>query len=230
MDHSFCPGARFLRQPKPEMFDCPVCGEEVEIWSDEIRGVCANCGRTLFREGNMSCLQWCKFARECVGDQLYDRYQKNRAGALRRRLLDALADDGAEGRQRSAVLEELLAWSERILCGERADWHIVIPAVILQNSLCARDSAQSKAVMDVLLRSGLLEQEIDSIRRIAARDPVENSREFDVVHDAAVLARGLAGAEGEEALRTETGKKLATASLVGAQVPAGKPLRENGGI
>ena len=39
------PGARFLRQPRPEMFECPDCGEEVEIWSDEIRGTCSACGK-----------------------------------------------------------------------------------------------------------------------------------------------------------------------------------------
>jgi len=212
VDHQFCPGAKLLRQPKPEMFDCPACGEEVEIWTDEIRGVCANCGHTVFREGSMSCLQWCKFARECVGDQAYNRYQKNRAGGLRRNLLAALVESGPAGRDRSAKAEELLAWCERILCGENADWHIVIPAAILQNSGYARDGKQAKALTAVLLRSGLLKEEIERIRRIVERDPTETSREFEVVHDAAVLARDPAGTTGGEVLRTETGKKLAAAN------------------
>ena len=47
MDHQFCPGAKFVRQPKPEFMECPGCHEEVEIWSDEIRAVCPKCGKSL---------------------------------------------------------------------------------------------------------------------------------------------------------------------------------------
>ena len=45
--HTVCPGAKMIRQPKPEMFDCPQCGSEVEIWTDELKGVCPQCKTTL---------------------------------------------------------------------------------------------------------------------------------------------------------------------------------------
>ena len=38
--HLVCPGARLIKQPKPEIFTFPSCGAEVEIWTDEIKAVC----------------------------------------------------------------------------------------------------------------------------------------------------------------------------------------------
>ena len=78
MDLNFCPGAKHVRQLKPEIFSCQNCGEEVEIWSDEIKGVCNNCQKTIFRDQKLSCLEWCKFAQECVGIEDYNKYFQNK--------------------------------------------------------------------------------------------------------------------------------------------------------
>jgi len=213
MDHQFCPGAKYLRQPKPELFDCPSCGEEVEIWSDEIRGVCSRCGRTVFREGTMSCLGWCKFAQECVGEATYKRYMENRAIGVRRRLLETMGRQWEQNTDRLHQAEAVLSWSEEILKEEKADWHIVIPASILQNVDGGTSSAAFKAAEEVLVRSGLVREDLERIRRIVEGRPSENCAEFDVVHDARLLARS--GKQGEEALRTGTAKKLAGARSAG---------------
>ncbi|MBI5141916.1 MAG: hypothetical protein HZA20_06960 [Nitrospirae bacterium] len=34
----------------PEMVECPVCGEKVEIWSDEEEATCPECGITVTRQ------------------------------------------------------------------------------------------------------------------------------------------------------------------------------------
>ena len=215
MDHQFCPGAKILRQPQPEMFDCPSCGEEVEIWTDEIRGVCSKCGQVVFREGTMSCLEWCKFAQDCVGEEAYDRYIKNRATGLRRRLLETLPKhrDGDADRLREA--EAVLSWSELILKEEKADWHIVIPASILQSVDGDADSGVFRAAREILLRSGLVREDIEKIFRIIERDPSESGAEFDVVHDARLLALPRAQRPAEDALRTGTAKRLAMAPSSG---------------
>jgi len=210
VDHQFCPGARFLRQPKPEIFECPSCGEEVEIWTDEIRGVCSNCGRTMFREGAMSCLEWCKFAQECVGEATYDRYMKNRAVGLRRRLLEAMHRQWEQDTDRLRQAKAVLSWSEQILKEEKADWHIVIPASILQNVDGGTSSAAFRAAEEALVRSGLMREDLERIRCIVEGNPSENCAEFNVVHDARLLARP--GKHGAEALRTGAAKKLAGAS------------------
>src|SRR4030066_152981 len=79
MDHSFCPGSKLLRQPAPELFPCPNCGTEVEIWTDELKGICPSCKKAVFRDGGMSCLDWCKYGKECVGDAAYKSYMRDKA-------------------------------------------------------------------------------------------------------------------------------------------------------
>ena len=39
-----CPGSLLFKDPRPDYVDCPNCGEEVEIWSDEPLARCLNCG------------------------------------------------------------------------------------------------------------------------------------------------------------------------------------------
>ena len=68
-----CPGARMIREPRPEYIDCPHCGQEVEIWSDELLARCPRCHRPVPRQRGASCLDWCAKARECVGEEAYRR-------------------------------------------------------------------------------------------------------------------------------------------------------------
>jgi hypothetical protein len=78
MDAKFCPGSRLLRQPHPEIFTCPGCGGEVEIWTDELKADCPVCKKTVFRDPKMNCLEWCKYGRECVGEEIYNRFMEDR--------------------------------------------------------------------------------------------------------------------------------------------------------
>ncbi len=190
------------------MFDCPTCGQEVEIWTDEIRGVCHNCGQTVFRDGYMSCLEWCKYGQDCVGEEAYDRYLKNRAVGLRRKLLEAIQEYWGEKALRIKFAEQVLVWSEEILKAEKADWHIVIPANILHNIGNEKESEGLETAKDILLRSGLMSEEIEKICQIIEPGPSENI-ESNVVHDALLLARLEAGEPVDGAFRTVTGKKLA---------------------
>jgi hypothetical protein len=59
-----CPGLEDLLRPKPEYIDCPRCGSEVEIWTDEKEAKCTNCGMVVARD-RASCLDWCKYAEKC---------------------------------------------------------------------------------------------------------------------------------------------------------------------
>lgn len=73
-----CPGSQKFKRPQPENIKCPFCGGEVEIWTDEFEAVCPGCKKTVSRGGEQSCLDWCKEARKCVGDEIYERYLKNK--------------------------------------------------------------------------------------------------------------------------------------------------------
>lgn len=74
-----CPGAKQFRRPEPEYINCFFCGEEVEIWTDEFQTKCPKCKKTVIRKQGQSCLDWCKAAKECVGDKIYDKYLKSKS-------------------------------------------------------------------------------------------------------------------------------------------------------
>jgi len=74
-----CPGSQKFSQPQPEFRSCPFCGEEVEIWTDEIKARCRKCKTAVFREQAQTCLDWCKYAKECVGEQVYNKYMQNKS-------------------------------------------------------------------------------------------------------------------------------------------------------
>jgi hypothetical protein len=63
-----CPGLRDLLQPKPAYINCHVCGAELEIWTDEDKTTCSQCGAEWKRPAsNAACLEYCQFADKCRG-------------------------------------------------------------------------------------------------------------------------------------------------------------------
>ncbi len=68
-----CPGSRTIREPIPEFIDCPDCGREVEIWTDELKATCSACGGKVLRAQQASCIDWCPHAKECVGPEVFER-------------------------------------------------------------------------------------------------------------------------------------------------------------
>ena len=65
---------------------CPRCGAEIEMFSIDTQMACENCGFVVYND-TLSCVQWCKYARKCVGDEMYEKMmeiaqrQKQRAAA-----------------------------------------------------------------------------------------------------------------------------------------------------
>lgn len=73
-----CPGSQKFKNPQPENIKCPCCGSQVEIWTDEVSAICASCGKKVARGEDQSCLDWCRYAKDCVGQEIYNRYMKNK--------------------------------------------------------------------------------------------------------------------------------------------------------
>ncbi len=67
-----CPGASNIRVPRIEMKACPRCGEEIETFSNEASARCMKCGFVVYND-LLSCVEWCEYARECVGEQAHLR-------------------------------------------------------------------------------------------------------------------------------------------------------------
>lgn len=79
-----CPG-QDKRNIKAEIIKCRSCGYGVEIFSDEIKIRCPNCQNDLSRQIPSTCLDWCKYAKECVGEETYANYLKNKREATKKK-------------------------------------------------------------------------------------------------------------------------------------------------
>lgn len=67
-----CPGAAHIRTPTIKIKQCPECGADVEIFSIDVKVKCDNCGFVVYNDLE-SCIQWCKYAKDCVGEELYNK-------------------------------------------------------------------------------------------------------------------------------------------------------------
>ena len=72
---------------------CPQCGHTIEIFSTDTEVACENCGFVVYNDA-LSCVQWCKYARQCVGDAMYEQMmqiaarQKEEAAQKRKKRLE----------------------------------------------------------------------------------------------------------------------------------------------
>ena len=72
---SHCPG-QDGRNLRVELFKCPTCGAEVEIFSDETRVKCQKCKTYVYKEKMPSCIEWCASARQCLGEERWKQLQE----------------------------------------------------------------------------------------------------------------------------------------------------------
>ncbi|HUH78979.1 MAG TPA: hypothetical protein VLY83_03700 [Methanoregula sp.] len=68
-----CPGAANIRgTPTLTIKKCPQCGAEAEVFSNDVSVRCDQCGFEIFND-IISCIRWCRYAKECVGEETYNR-------------------------------------------------------------------------------------------------------------------------------------------------------------
>lgn len=67
-----CPG-QDTRKLKVSVLPCPQCGYIVEVFSDELTRPCPQCHTEVAREKLPSCLDWCAAARDCLGEERWQR-------------------------------------------------------------------------------------------------------------------------------------------------------------
>lgn len=68
-----CPGSVYLKTPTLTIKKCPQCGEEIEIFSNDIEVTCNNCGFVVYND-TLTCIKWCKYAKECVGEDMFNKF------------------------------------------------------------------------------------------------------------------------------------------------------------
>ncbi len=67
-----CPGQDTRWRTVAE-YTCLNCGTKEEIWSDELKVRCPQCGNWIYREETPSCANWCKKAKECLGEERWKK-------------------------------------------------------------------------------------------------------------------------------------------------------------
>ena len=77
MIYSGCPGTDNLRNPTITEKICPVCGNEIEMFSIDTEVACDRCGFVAYNDA-LSCIQWCQYAEKCIGPELYQKLVKQK--------------------------------------------------------------------------------------------------------------------------------------------------------
>lgn len=49
---------------------CPQCGNVIELFSIDTEVACDRCGFVAYND-TLSCVQWCQYAKKCVGEEMY---------------------------------------------------------------------------------------------------------------------------------------------------------------
>ena len=84
------------RTPTIHEKTCPRCGQIIELFSIDTEMACDNCGFVAYND-TLSCVQWCQYAKQCVGEEMYNHMmkiaavQKEKAAEERRRRREAIA-------------------------------------------------------------------------------------------------------------------------------------------
>ncbi|MFC2068196.1 phosphohydrolase [Chloroflexota bacterium] len=65
---SKCPG-QDSKNLRVSLHKCPKCSNEVEIFSDEMKVKCSQCGEKVYKDKMPSCVDWCASAKQCLGEE-----------------------------------------------------------------------------------------------------------------------------------------------------------------
>lgn len=197
-----CPG-QDKRNVEAKLLKCPKCGYEVELFSDEIKARCPKCHNVVFVEIMPSCVDWCKYAKECVGGSAYGEYLKNKSQILKEKLIKELEGYFGSDTRRINHAKHVMDYAEELLRNEGGDWHIVIPASLLHDvgiKIAEEKYGSSKGhyqekegpaiARNILLKMGFKKEDTDEICQIIARhhSPGKvDTQNFRVLCDADML-------------------------------------------
>jgi len=143
---SKCPGSLGFSQPKPEEVSCPTCGKEVEIWSDEAMSRCRSCGKIVIRADTQSCIDWCRYAKDCLGADGYRQYGEMKAAMRKAALQEALAPRLTDADPSVVFGRVVLRYAEQ-LCSRAgsSDPGLVVSAAVLLQLTGTGDDADGRS-------------------------------------------------------------------------------------
>ena len=200
-----CPGSLSFSQPKIEMIPCPDCGADVEIWSDEATGQCPKCSRTVIRTASQSCVDWCRYAVECLGDEKFKKYGEMKAALRKSALINAIQLYCEDNPARIARARKILAYAEAILPGHKeADPNVVMAASALHSVVLTNVESQPGRMLEATLSAerlplalkilkelGYPEGLMNEVSDLLSEDPGSRRKStihYKLLHDAVLLA------------------------------------------
>jgi len=133
-----CPGTE-LRNLKVEIIKCSNCGYEIEIFSDEVKVICPKCKTEVFRENIPSCVSWCVYAKECIGEEKYNQIknfiiEKQQMMDVKEKVLLEMMNYFKDDLKRIEHARKVLMYAERILeDNPQADRNVVVISAILHD-------------------------------------------------------------------------------------------------
>lgn len=74
-----CPGSANIRTPTLSIKKCPECGHDIEMFSTDLKVACDHCGFVIYNDIS-SCVQWCKHAKDCLGEEMYRKLVEKKEG------------------------------------------------------------------------------------------------------------------------------------------------------
>ena len=63
------------RTPTIHEKTCPQCGSVIEMFSIDTQVSCEHCGFVAYND-TLSCVQWCQYAKQCVGEEMYEQMMR----------------------------------------------------------------------------------------------------------------------------------------------------------
>jgi DNA-directed RNA polymerase subunit RPC12/RpoP len=129
-DEIRCPGQNTLFWKPDDIYDvtCPSCGAKVEFWKDDSKRTCTCGHRFLNPKRDLGCLEYCKYAEQCMPDMFQGESLK---ALYRDRLLVgakiALKPEDTRLKRSQKIAEVV----EEILDGEGGQPKVVFAATIL---------------------------------------------------------------------------------------------------
>ena len=192
MSFKRCPGSMAFAQPKIELVRCPHCGDDAEVWTDEAEGKCRKCGRAVCRTATQSCVDWCKYARDCLGEDGHKKYQDMKTRLRKETLLKAAEAHLPDDAQRQCTRKRVECAEQLLRRETAADPNIVIAAAALLNvdSTTPSSSAPPSAAAGILHELGYPEgfvKEVCSILNHLRQSTTLESINFRVVREAAEI-------------------------------------------
>jgi len=129
-----CPGQdrRYWTGAAAVEVPCPECGAAVEVFRDESRGRCPQCGHRFPNPGtDFGCAKWCSLANECLGfAPERQSAEDSREGPLAARLLQMLEEGFKKDPARLAYALRVFQHARDLVSKEGGDPRVVLTAAL----------------------------------------------------------------------------------------------------